>query len=429
MIRADARLRVVLVNYNGGELLQRAVNSALASQWPGELDVVVVDNASTDDSLSAIEETSGVHIIGNDHNEGFSANNYGLGDLIGDELAVELPEPEIVALLNPDAVVRPEAFRRLAAELDPDKRIGVASPTILFDRPFIECQVTTNGDPLVISSVRCGADDLASQSHGIDGAERLPGANGPVWRCPNGSALRVPILAMGAKLVLTVSQGEGLIDGTEVQTGSEHESDVAAHPTYRIVQNAGVRVDEAGVGHSRGFAKRIDEPLGAVAALWTGAAAVFHADYFRTVGGFDPEYFLYYEDVELGLRGLAHGWTTVHVPDAIVEHRHSHNTVQGGELVEVLQHKNRLLTQVRHGSRSDVAKTFGRAVLTPVSLAASSLRHPGERKERLQLAKWRAKALRDAVKGVPGAREARTEIDRHRSVDSGEVQRIARRKR
>ena len=76
-----------------------------------------------------------------------------------------------------------------------------------------------------------------------------------------------------------------------------------------------------------------------------------------------------------------------------------------------------------------MAKTFGRAVLTPVSLAASSLRHPGERKERLQLAKWRAKALRDAVKGVPGAREARTEIDRHRSVDSGEVQRIARRKR
>ena len=91
MIRADARLRVVLVNYNGGELLQRAVNSALASQWPGELDVVVVDNASTDGSLSAIEETSGVHIIGNDHNEGFSANNYGLGDLIGDELTVDLP--------------------------------------------------------------------------------------------------------------------------------------------------------------------------------------------------------------------------------------------------------------------------------------------------------------------------------------------------
>ena len=47
MIRADARLRVVLVNYNGGDLLQRAVRSALTSQWPGEVDVVVVDNAST----------------------------------------------------------------------------------------------------------------------------------------------------------------------------------------------------------------------------------------------------------------------------------------------------------------------------------------------------------------------------------------------
>ena len=63
MIRADARLRVVLVNYNGGDLLQRAVRSALTSQWPGEVDVVVVDNASTDDSLAAIEELAGVHII------------------------------------------------------------------------------------------------------------------------------------------------------------------------------------------------------------------------------------------------------------------------------------------------------------------------------------------------------------------------------
>ena len=429
MIRADARLRVVLVNYNGGSLLERAVRSALASQWPGELDVVVVDNASTDDSLSAIEELSDVHVIRNDTNEGFSANNHGIGDLIGDELDLDLPEPEIVALLNPDATVRPEALRRLAAELDPDKRIGVASPTILFDRPFIECQIGATDDPLVISSVLCGTDDLASQCHGINGAERFPGVDGPVWHCPNGSTLRVPIAAMGAKLVLTVSQGEGLIDGAVVQPGSVYESDVAAHPTYRIVQNAGVRVDEAGVGHSRGFAKRVDEPLGAAAALWTGAAAVFHADYFRTVGGFDPEYFLYYEDVELGLRGLAHGWVTMHVPDAIVEHRHSHTTVQGAELVEVLQHKNRLLTQVRHGSRTDVAKTFGRAALTPVSLAASSLRHPGERQERLQLAKWRAKALRDAVKGIPGAREARSEIDRHRSVDTSEVQRIARRKR
>lgn len=429
MIRADARLRVVIVNYNGGALLARAVHSALASQWPGEIDVVVVDNASRDDSLAAIEGLSNVHIIKNETNEGFSANNKGLADLIGDELSVDLVEPEVVALLNPDAVVRPEAFRRLAGELDPERKIAVASPTILFDLPFIECQVVAKDGPVVISEIVCDSGNIAERCHGINGAQRFPGPGGPVWHCPNGATLRVPVAALGARLELAIERGEGAIDGMAVEPGSTVEVEVAVRRTHRIVQNAGVRIDEAGVGHSRGFAKRIDEPLGSATALWTGAAAIFAADYFRSVGGFDPQYFLYYEDVELGLRGLSHGWITVHVPDAIVEHRHSDRTGQGSELVEVQQHRNRLLTQVRHGSKADVAKTFGRAALTPVSLAASAIRSPGERKERLTLAKWRAQALRDAVKGIPGAREARGEIDRDRTVESDEVQRIARRKR
>ena len=307
MIRADARLRVVLVNYNGGDLLQRAVRSALTSQWPGEVDVVVVDNASTDDSLAAIEELAGVHIIHNETNEGFSANNHGLADLIGDEFALQLPEPDVVALLNPDAVVRPEAFRRLAGVLDAGKLIGVASPTILFDRPFIECHILAGDEPLVISHIQCGDDDLASQCHGVNGAERFPGPDGPVWHCPHRSILRVPVAALGAQLELGIERGEGVIDGESVEPGMVYTSPVAARPSLRIVQNAGVRIDSAGVGHSRGFTKRVEEPLGADTALWTGAAAVFHADYFRTVGGFDPEYFLYYEDVELGLRGLATG--------------------------------------------------------------------------------------------------------------------------
>lgn len=429
MIRADARLRVVLVNHNAGPLLERAVRSVRASQWPGEIDVVVVDNASSDDSLLAVEDLPDVHVIENATNEGFSANNRGLSDLIGDEFVLDIPEPAVVALLNPDAAVRPEAFRRLASELDADKMIGVSTPTILFDRPFIECRISTDGDPLVISYINCEGDDLASRCHGVNGAERFPGADGPVWHCPNNSILRVPVTTLGGNLDLGIERGDGAIDGEPVAAGDVYSSLVAGRPSLRIVQNAGTRIDGSGIGHSRGFAKRVDEDLGPVAALWTGAAVVFHADYFRTVGGFDPEYFLYYEDVELGLRGLAQGWTTVHVPDAIVEHRHSDKTVQGSELVEVMQHKNRLLTQVRHGSKGDVAKTFGRAALTPVSLAASAITSPGDRNERLRLAKWRAKALRDAVKGIPAAREARELIDEGRTVDSDEVQRIARRDR
>ena len=52
----DCRLRVVLVNWNGGPLLDRAIDSVLAAEWSGPIDVVVVDNASTDGSADRVAD-------------------------------------------------------------------------------------------------------------------------------------------------------------------------------------------------------------------------------------------------------------------------------------------------------------------------------------------------------------------------------------
>ncbi len=407
MIRADARLRVVIVNYEGGALLERAVNSALRCQWPGEIDVVVVDNASTDNSLEAVETLPGVYVIGRQTNEGFGANNYGFADLIGDELEVGLPPAGVIALLNPDALVRPDTFRLLAARLDEGAKIGAASPLIIFDRPFIELDVI--GDDIAIDSVVVDGDEIGPQCHGVRGAERLPGENAPLWLCPDGSQLRVPVDDLG-RVVIGVASGRGTIAGHRVNGTSEISISVAEFQTVRVVQNAGTRIGPRGAGVSCCSGERLDEPRGRPGDLWCGAAVVFHPDYLSSIGGFDPEYFLYYEDVDLALRGQAVGWSTVHVPEAIVEHRHSDRTVQGTELVEVLHHRNRLLTVVRHGSPVEVASGFALAALTPLSIAASAIRNPAQRQERLRLAKWRARSLKGAVQGVGHAVQVRKEL-------------------
>lgn len=421
MIRADARLRVILVNYNGGALLRRAVDSALASQWPGEIEVVVVDNSSTDDSLASVESTLGVHVIRRPTNEGFGANNHGFADLLGDEIEADVAPAGVVALLNPDAFVRPSTFRLLAAALDEDRKVGAASPAIIFDRPFIELSI--DGGQLIIDSVDRGSDQIASQCHGVDGAERFPGEAAPLWVCPPGSMLRIPVAELGTPILVGIAEGSGRIDGVHIDGPAELAVHPWERPTHRIVQNAGTFVDSRGTGHNRGFVKRMTDDLGPPAPLWCGAAAVFHPEYLQAIGGFDPEYFLYYEDVDLALRGLAQGWTTAHVPEAVVEHRHSARSVQGTELVEVLQHRNRLLTLVRHAPPGEVAAGFARAAVTPVSLAVSALRTPGQRQERLRLARWRADALGQAVRGLRHARAARDEIDATRTVDAAEVRR------
>ena len=49
------RLSVVIPNYNYGRFLSDAVRSALAVDWP-DVEVIVVDDGSTDESLSVLGE-------------------------------------------------------------------------------------------------------------------------------------------------------------------------------------------------------------------------------------------------------------------------------------------------------------------------------------------------------------------------------------
>lgn len=56
----------------------------------------------------------------------------------------------------------------------------------------------------------------------------------------------------------------------------------------------------------------------------TGCASLVRRSVLETLGGFDPRFFMYEEDVEFSLRVLAAGFTIRYVPAAIV-----HHTVQG----------------------------------------------------------------------------------------------------
>jgi len=108
---------VIIVNYNAGPLLAACVQSALASRPVRQ--VIVVDNASADDSLAQLAEriTDGrARVIRNGGNLGFAAAcNIGLA---------ASHEPHIL-FLNPDSVLAPGALDRLSEALDSDARIGM----------------------------------------------------------------------------------------------------------------------------------------------------------------------------------------------------------------------------------------------------------------------------------------------------------------
>jgi N-acetylglucosaminyl-diphospho-decaprenol L-rhamnosyltransferase len=114
-------LDVVVVNYNAGQAIIDCLT--LLREQASVESIVVIDNASTDDSVERIErEHGGVRIIRNERNSGFAAAaNQGIR-------ATSSPN---VLLLNPDADVRPGFVETLGRALDDHPKAGMVGALVL----------------------------------------------------------------------------------------------------------------------------------------------------------------------------------------------------------------------------------------------------------------------------------------------------------
>jgi len=126
-------LGIVILNWNTRDFLKRCLETVLASQGAFTYRVVVVDNASTDDSARMVRSTfPSVELIVSDINGGFSyGNNLGLRAFgYRGAGAVDVDAPRYALLLNPDTEVPSEALYNMVRFMDARPEIGVAGPKL-----------------------------------------------------------------------------------------------------------------------------------------------------------------------------------------------------------------------------------------------------------------------------------------------------------
>ncbi len=70
----------------------------------------------------------------------------------------------------------------------------------------------------------------------------------------------------------------------------------------------------------------------------SGACILLRAEAYREIDGFDPMYFMYFEDVDLGDRLGKAGWRNVYVPEAVVTHTGAHSTSRDRKRMESAHH-------------------------------------------------------------------------------------------
>ena len=107
-------ISTIIVNYNAGSLLRKCVDSLLAC--PLDIEIIVVDNASSDASLDGLQDLSQVCVIRNPVNMGFAA---------ACNIGVQASSAPFLLFLNPDCFFQPDAIAPLLAGLQSGDRVGM----------------------------------------------------------------------------------------------------------------------------------------------------------------------------------------------------------------------------------------------------------------------------------------------------------------
>ena len=117
-----AKVSVVIINFNGRKYLEQFLPSVLSGTY-SNMELIVADNASTDDSLEFLRKYyPSVRIIELKRNHGYAG---------GYNEALKEVHSEYYVLLNSDVEVSPGWIEPVIELMDRDKNIGACQPKIL----------------------------------------------------------------------------------------------------------------------------------------------------------------------------------------------------------------------------------------------------------------------------------------------------------
>lgn len=114
---------VIIVNYNGRAFLEKCLSSLLAQSYPS-LEIILVDNASSDNSIDYIrKEFPSVKTIANEQNAGFAK---------GINIGINAANGELIATLNNDTEVSTQWLEELVKAITSRENIGMCASKMLF---------------------------------------------------------------------------------------------------------------------------------------------------------------------------------------------------------------------------------------------------------------------------------------------------------
>jgi N-acetylglucosaminyl-diphospho-decaprenol L-rhamnosyltransferase len=123
--------------------------------------------------------------------------------------------------------------------------------------------------------------------------------------------------------------------------------DGTTYPSARLLPSLGKGIGHAVLGRvwprnpwTLAYKQSNSEVVERTAGWLSGSCLLLRREAFDSAGGFDPRYFMYFEDVDLGDRLGRAGWLNVYVPAAEVVHIQGHSTARASAAMLAAHHES-----------------------------------------------------------------------------------------
>ncbi|MGB9635192.1 MAG: glycosyltransferase [Candidatus Micrarchaeia archaeon] len=109
---------VIIPSYNCKDLIGKTIESVKSSDYPNKIEIIVVDDGSTDGTRDYLKGIKGIRLILKEKNEGKAeALNYG----------VKIAKNDYVFCIDSDSYVSKNALRDMVSKMVADKKIGAVT--------------------------------------------------------------------------------------------------------------------------------------------------------------------------------------------------------------------------------------------------------------------------------------------------------------
>ena len=112
---------IIVVNWNGQKWLKSCFQS-IEKQTYKNTEIILIDNASTDNSINYTKNHSFIKIIQNEHNLGYSGAN---------NKAAKAAKGQLLFFLNNDTKLECDCIEKLVNAIQKDENVGAYAPKIM----------------------------------------------------------------------------------------------------------------------------------------------------------------------------------------------------------------------------------------------------------------------------------------------------------